>query len=123
MGFRAVGLWLVAASVFGQETKAPNLKRKVEPTYTEEARENGVQGKITEIELISPLGYGLDEQAKTALEQWEFEPGRKNGVAVDVDATVEVRAKKAGRIEPEKIPAGDVCGGDVESGGGEWTEG
>ncbi|MBS1827124.1 MAG: TonB family protein [Acidobacteria bacterium] len=109
MGYRVAVVWLVAMGVFGQETKAPQLKRKVEPQYTQEARENGVQGsvlfrfvvgangKVTEIELISPLGYGLDEQAKKALEQWEFEPGRKDGMAVEVDATVEVNFRLMGR--------------------------
>ena len=103
-------LWLMAVmGLFGQEPKHPNLKKKVEPAYTRAALDNGVQGavlfhvvvgakgKITEMELISPLGYGLDEEARKALAKWEFEPGRRNGVPVDWEATIEVNFRMMGR--------------------------
>ena len=35
------------------------------------------------------LGYGLDESAISAFERWRFNPGRKNGVPVDVSLNVE----------------------------------
>ena len=36
------------------------------------------------------LGYGLDESALEALEQWRFEPGKKDGEAVNVQLPIEV---------------------------------
>jgi TonB family protein len=35
--------------------------------------------------------HGLDEAAVTALEQWRFEPGRKDGKAVPVQVDIEMR--------------------------------
>jgi TPR repeat protein len=40
--------------------------------------------------VISPLGYGLDENAIAAIQKWEFAPGKKDGTAVSIRATVEV---------------------------------
>jgi TPR repeat protein len=48
------------------------------------------KGRPTEIVVISPLGFGLDERAQAAVETWEFAPGVKDGRAVKILATVEV---------------------------------
>ncbi len=81
----------------------------VKPGYSYEAREAGVQGmvglsiivdesgKATNIEVVSPLGYGLDERAVEAVKQWEFSPGRKDGKPVKVRATVQVTFRASGR--------------------------
>jgi TonB family protein len=73
-----------------------------EPEYSEEARKAKFQGtvllsivvdetgKATEIKVSRPLGLGLDEKAIEAVKKWKFEPGRYNGKAVAVQATVEV---------------------------------
>jgi len=86
----------------------PRLTHKIEPEYSSEARANRVQGTVifqivvnekgraVDISVISPLGFGLDEQAQTALEKWEFEPGTRAGVPVKILATVEVNFRFQG---------------------------
>jgi TonB family protein len=73
-----------------------------EPEYSEEARKAKFQGtvllaivvdetgKATQIKVSRPLGLGLDEKAIEAVKKWKFEPGKYNGKAVAVQATVEV---------------------------------
>lgn len=81
---------------------APRLIKKVEPAYTNEATEANLEGtvivaaevwpdgKAHEIEVRRGLGKGLDEEAVKAVEQWEFEPGMRDGEAVKVRATIEI---------------------------------
>jgi len=92
------------AGVFrvGAGVSAPQLVAKVEPEYTEEARAAKLQGTVVvsvEIgpdgiahspQIIRTLGLGLDENAITAINQWRFKPGMKDGAAVTVAATIEV---------------------------------
>ena len=86
----------------GNEVSAPRLLNKVEPVYSEEARESKVQGtavlkievwpdgRVHNIRVVRGLGSGLDEEAVKAIEQWEFEPGIKGSEPVRVAATVEM---------------------------------
>jgi len=72
----------------------PALIFQVQPAYTPEAKEAKIQGTIeivitvrddgsVQFERIARgLGYGLDERAREAVEQWKFTPGKKDGVAV-----------------------------------------
>jgi TonB family protein len=81
---------------------APRVLHKLEPSYTDEARDAQLEGmcvleieiwpdgRAHEIEVVQPLGLGLDEAATEAIEQWVFDPGLKDGVPVAVRATVEV---------------------------------
>ena len=76
--------------------------RKVEPDYTEKALKAKLQGVVTlavevwqdgkthNIRVLRGLGMGLDEKAIEAVEQWVFEPGRKNGQPVKVAAQIRV---------------------------------
>lgn len=80
----------------------PKLVKRVAPQYSKEGLEVGVQGiSLYEIvideqglpttpRLLSPLGYGLDERAREAVEQWRFEPARLNGEPVRVYGRIEV---------------------------------
>lgn len=80
----------------------PTLLRKVEPQYSDDARNARVQGTIlfqividelgfpTDIVVLSPLGFGLDEKALEAVSQWRFEPASRNGKPVKCFAQVEV---------------------------------
>jgi TonB family protein len=43
-----------------------------------------------DIEVLSPLGFGLDEKAVEAVSPWPFKPGEKEGRPVAVRARVEV---------------------------------
>jgi TonB family protein len=89
----------------GDGVTAPKLLTKVDPAYTDEASEAKLQGtvllslevhpdgKAYNIQVKRGLGMGLDEAAVTALEQWRFEPGMKDGEPVIVAASVEMNFK------------------------------
>ena len=80
----------------------PKLLSKVEPAYTEEARNAKIQGTTLLYVEIGPDGYarnirvnrslepGLDQKAIDAVSQWQFLPGMKDGITVTVAATIEV---------------------------------
>ena len=80
----------------------PVLIYSIDPDYSEDARKakySGVvslklivdqQGQPRDIRVVKGLGMGLDEKAMDAVNRWKFRPGRKNGVAVNVRARVEV---------------------------------
>lgn len=84
---------------------SPAVLFKVEPEYSEEARQAKYQGtallsvvvrasgRATDIRVIKPLGMGLDEEAVLAVKQWLFRPGLKAGQPVDVRATIEINFK------------------------------
>ena len=97
IGFRLV------RSVDNSNFRNPSVVHKVEPTYTEEARAAGIEGTVVlsveiwedgkahNIRVLQGLGYGLDENAVEAVEQWRFEPGTKDGQPVRVRAQIIVR--------------------------------
>ena len=80
----------------------PKLVSKVEPEYTEEARlakyqgtavlyvEIGTDGVARNIQVARGLGLGLDDNAVSAITNWRFQPGTKDGAPVPVMATIEV---------------------------------
>jgi TonB family protein len=82
--------------------KAPRLLHKVEPKYTEQARDAKLEGKVvlkvvitkkgepTGITVLQSLEPGLDANAVDAVSQWLFEPGTRKGEPVAVQATIEV---------------------------------
>jgi TonB family protein len=86
----------------GPGVKPPRLLRKAEPQYSGEARANHIQGTVvlqlaitekgrpTGVTVISPLGFGLDERAKAAIERWEFAPGTKDGKPVKILSEVTI---------------------------------
>lgn len=86
----------------GGAVSSPRLDYKIEPQYTDEAREAKLQGTVVlgievgpnglvqDIQLRRGLGLGLDENAMDAVRQWEFSPALKDGQPVSVQATVEV---------------------------------
>lgn len=86
----------------GKDVKPPSVVRKPEPTYSEEARAAQVSGEVwleaiidengepRDIIVVSPLGYGLDEQAANAIATWKFRPATKDKMPVRVRATIAV---------------------------------
>ncbi|HEX4922381.1 MAG TPA: energy transducer TonB, partial [Candidatus Bathyarchaeia archaeon] len=50
----------------------------------------GTDGRTHAIHVERSLGMGLDEKAIEAIRQWRFEPGRKDGIAVALQVSVEV---------------------------------
>jgi TonB family protein len=81
---------------------SPKVLYRVEPKYSESAREAKISGtavltmeiatngKAEKIRILRSLEETLDLAAIESLEQWDFEPGKKDGVPVRVQATVEV---------------------------------
>jgi len=80
----------------------PKVVSKVEPNYTDDARNAKIEGTVVLSLMIDPQGLarnirvtrsldkGLDEQAIAAIEKWHFAPGIKDGKPVRVVATIEV---------------------------------
>ena len=78
----------------------PQVLRRVEPEYSEAAREAKFQGTVVlritvntdgvaeNIHVMRSLGLGLDEKAIEAVKQWRFTPGTKDMVAVPMQAEV-----------------------------------
>jgi len=93
------------ASKTGNGVTAPTLLRKIEPSYSPEARAMkaqgtvvltvviGTDGKACDVQLSQGVGFGLDEQALDAVAQWTFEPGTRGGMAVPVKASIQVNFK------------------------------
>jgi len=77
------------------------ITTKPKPSYTRDARRNGVQGfvvlkvllsargKIARVRVVKPLPAGLTENALRAACKIEFKPAIKNGQAVSQWLTVE----------------------------------
>jgi TonB family protein len=86
----------------GGDVSAPSLISKVEPKYSEQARDAKYSGSVIlsivvdsegvprDIKVVRPLGLGLDQAAIDAVSQWRFKPGMKGGKPVAVRAQVEV---------------------------------
>ena len=47
-------------------------------------------GTVRNIQVVQPLGLGLDEKAAEAVIRWRFTPASKDGMPVVVWATIEV---------------------------------
>lgn len=89
----------------GGDVVSPRLIHKVEPAYTEEAREAKIAGTAklsviierdglaSEVKVLESLDPGLDANAVLAVKQWKFEPATKGGKPVRVSATIEVNFK------------------------------
>ncbi len=81
---------------------APKLLYQIDPEYSDEARKVRFNGSVVlrividengntrDIEVVRSPGLGLDERAVNAVKQWRFRPGKRDGAAVPVWATVEV---------------------------------
>src|SRR5205823_9536618 len=86
------------AHKIGDGVSAPKLIWKVEPQYTQEARDARIEGTVMvtveiseegtpdRIQIIRGLDPGLDRNAADAVEQWLFKPGEKDGKPVRVAA-------------------------------------
>lgn len=85
-----------------QGVTPPKVLYKMEPTYTDEARNAKIEGVVelaveidTEglaqnIQVLRSLDGGLDQSAVASVQQWRFRPGQKNGKPVRVAAKIEV---------------------------------
>lgn len=104
-----LGCTLIPAAVdqqkvykIGGDVTAPKVLHKVEPSYAPEPKRDKIQGSVLlgliitadgqpqDIHVIRSLNLDLDRNAVEAVSQWEFQPATKNGVAVPVQANIEV---------------------------------
>jgi protein TonB len=63
----------------------------------------GTDGRAGSITVTRSLGFGLDQKAIEAVQQWVFKPGEKNGVPVNTRAAVEVNFRLLAK--PPAAPA------------------
>jgi len=94
----------VGGGVFrvGGGVSPPRPIYQPDPEFSEEARKAkyqgtctlslivGVDGRPSNIRVMSSLGMGLDEKAIEAVKTWKFEPGMKDGHPVATVIAVEV---------------------------------
>jgi TonB family protein len=109
----------------GNGVSQPKLIYKIEPAYSEEARQAKWQGNVglslvvdedgspSEIKVSRSLGRGLDENAIDAVKQWRFQPGLKDGKPVRVIANIEVNFRLVdnpvgGPPTPEALAAAEA---------------
>ena len=89
----------------GSGIEPPSLLREVKPSYTDDARRQGVEGDVVleivvrrdgtvgDVKILRRLGAGLDQKAVEAVRQWRFSPARRMGAPVDVIVEVAVEFK------------------------------
>ena len=115
-GTAATAAFPIATSLAAQKGKVykpgdgitlPRVIKEAKPEYTPEAMQQKIQGTVWllivvtekgdvgEIEVSQSLDkeYGLDDAAVKAAREWKFEPGKKDGKAVPVQVTLELRFK------------------------------
>jgi protein TonB len=88
----------------GNGVSLPQVVKQVKAEYTEEAKQNRIEGKvgldvvvladgtIGDVKVAQSLDtvYGLDANAVKAMKQWQFKPGMKDGKPVAVRVHVEM---------------------------------
>jgi TonB family protein len=82
--------------------KAPTPTYNPDANYSREAMRDGIEGTVVlgavvgtdgrahDIDVLKPLGHGLDEEAVKSLQQWKFKPGQSHGNRVPVTIRVEI---------------------------------
>ena len=106
----ALGVGLAVAALAAQDTEhhigngisPPSISYKVEPRYSDVARQAHLEGTVLlsividadgnprDFNVLRGLGLGLDEEAIAAVSKWHFQPGLKSGQPVNVQAQVQV---------------------------------
>lgn len=86
----------------GQGVSPPQLVHHKDPEFSEAARSAGIQGVLTlvvtvdssgapaAIQILQPIGAGLDAEAVSMVRTWKFDPAQKDGQPVAVRIEVEV---------------------------------
>jgi TonB family protein len=104
----AIGSWIMRFARLNsepgheEEISAPEPLRKVDPAYPASLMHDRIEGvvilyavihsdgSVADVRVLEGFEPRLDENARTALEQWRFRPGTRDGVPVDVEAVVHV---------------------------------
>jgi periplasmic protein TonB len=88
----------------GNGVSLPQVVKEVKAEYTEEAKQNRIEGTVGlnlvvladgavgDVKVAQSLDtiYGLDANAVTAMKQWQFKPGVKDGKPVAVRIHVQM---------------------------------
>lgn len=86
----------------GDDIQTPVIISQMRPSYTPEAKQAGIEGKVliegvvqkdgavTDLKVIKGLGYGLDEAAKDAVRGFRFKPATRNGYPVKTKLGIEM---------------------------------
>ncbi len=105
--YALAAILLLATEAFAFQAASKNatpakLIKKVTPVYPTDAQQAGVQGTVvletvidehgvpTQIRVISPAGYGLDESAVDAVSKWRYQPTTVDGKPVSVLTNITV---------------------------------
>jgi TonB family protein len=92
-------------SVSEPGVRAPKVVYKVDPNYTQEARDAKIEGTVVvdvevhadgkahNLRVERTLDPGLDQRALDAISAWRFQPATKNGKPIAVKATIEINFK------------------------------
>ncbi len=85
------------------DVTAPRIASRVEPVYPEQARKNGVEGKVilqavidddgsvSDVEVLNSTDPVFDDAAVDAVRQWRWEPATSDGRPVTVYFTIVVQ--------------------------------
>jgi TonB family protein len=91
-----------AAFRVGGGVSPPHALYTPDPEYSDEARKAKYMGTVvlflvvdpsgapTNVQIVRPLGLGLDEKAVNAVSSWRFRPAERDGQPVSVAINVEV---------------------------------
>jgi TonB family protein len=108
----AGGSWVVRFAEVQQNANtgglsAPAATRKVDPAYPIELMRQNVAGTVTlyavihadgtvgSVRVLRGIDDRLDQYAREALAQWQFQPARRNGDPVDVEAVFRIPFRPA----------------------------
>ena len=96
-------LFVLAASiVLAQDLRPPKILKQVAPEITNQALAYGIRGTVVigmtigidgvphTVNVVRPIGFGLDESAMAAIKQWKFSPATVGGKPVEAATTGEV---------------------------------
>jgi TonB family protein len=105
----------IATDMSAPGISAPTIIKRVEPRYTDEARQERVVGSVILqtviqtngtadiVKIVKPMPFGLTESAFEALQQWRFTPAVRNGKEIPVAANIEVA------FNIDRSQQNDVC--------------
>ncbi len=103
----AGGSWIVRFAALKQisdqsELTAPVAVHKVDPAYPSSLMRAHVEGTVTlyaiiradgtvdGVKILRGVDDTLDENARVALSRWQFRPATRHGVAVDLEALIQI---------------------------------
>lgn len=86
----------------GDGVSAPIALHKVDPAYPATLMHDRIEGTVIlyavihsdgtvgEVRVLQGVDNTLDENARNALQKWQFRPGTKNGAPVDLEAVIRI---------------------------------